>query len=260
MWKSGSDISSECHIQFTDVYRFLLRPRWIGFHLLCLAGIVGMAFLSAWQFDRLHQRQDFNDDVRSRSTLEPVDVRTLDDADPSSLAWRSATATGTYLADEQILILNRSQGGRAGLNVVTPLLLEDGRAIAINRGFVALDQTPPPAPPGTITVGGILRGSEQRRSGQAREADGELTEMFRLDLDRLAAQVDPELMRVALLAQVASPADDPMLQSVPLPELGEGSHLSYAIQWIIFAVCVAVGWILAVRRSIRTRARSKPSA
>jgi cytochrome oxidase assembly protein ShyY1 len=67
-------------------------------------------------------------------------------------------------------------------------------------------------------------------------------------------------MRVALLAQVASPADDPMLQSVPLPELGEGSHLSYAIQWIIFAVCVAVGWILAVRRSIRTRARSKPSA
>jgi len=144
--------------------------------------------------------------------------------------------------------------------VVTPLLLDDGRAIAINRGFVALDQTPPPPPSGTVTVGGILRGSEQRRSGQAREADGELTEMFRLDLDRLATQVEPELLPVALLAQASVPTDDPMLQSVPLPELSEGSHLSYAIQWIIFAVCVAVGWVLAVRRSIKTRARSRPSA
>jgi len=45
-----------------------------------------MAFLSAWQFDRLHQRQDFNADVRSRSTLEPVDVLTLDVSEPSSSA------------------------------------------------------------------------------------------------------------------------------------------------------------------------------
>ena len=242
------------------MYRFLVRPRWIGFHLLCVAGIVGMAFLSAWQFHRLDQRREFNSEVRGRSTLEAVDVASLDDSDPESLSWRAATVTGSYLPEEQILVLNRSQGGRAGVNVVTPLVLDDGRAIAINRGFIALDDTPPAAPAGRVTVGGILRATEKRRGGQAREAEGELTEMFRLDLDRLAEQMQPDLMRVALLEQVSSPADDPRLEPVPLPELSEGPHLSYAIQWIIFAVCVAVGWVLAVRRSIKTRVRSTPSA
>ncbi len=40
---------------------------------------------------------------------------------------------------------------------------------------------------------------------------------------------------------------------VPPPELSEGPHLSYAMQWFIFAAAVVVGWVLAVRRSIRTR-------
>jgi cytochrome oxidase assembly protein ShyY1 len=36
------------------------------------------------------------------------------------------------------------------------------------------------------------------------------------------------------------------------PELTEANHLSYAFQWFIFAACVVVGWVLAVRRSVRT--------
>ncbi|KGA10281.1 MAG: hypothetical protein GM46_5615, partial [actinobacterium acAcidi] len=40
----------------------------------------------------------------------------------------------------------------------------------------------------------------------------------------------------------------------------EGSHLSYAIQWLIFATAVIVGWVLAVRKSVANRARSAPSA
>ena len=50
-------------------------------------------------------------------------------------------------------------------------------------------------------------------------------------------------------------AGDPV--PVPAPELGEGPHLSYAVQWFIFAVCVAVGWVFAVRRSIGAGTRSR---
>jgi cytochrome oxidase assembly protein ShyY1 len=242
------------------MYRFLLRPKWLGFHLLCIFGVVLMVYLSLWQFHRLDERKTFNSEVRERSSLDVVDVRTLDTSDPEAVEWRSAGAKGTYLANEQVLIVNRSQGGFAGMNVLTPLLLDDGRAIIINRGFIALNATPPLAPQGVVKVVGVLRSTDKRTTGQAREASGELTEFFRLDIDRLQQQIDPELLNVALVAEVSEPADDSILLPVSPPELSEGSHLSYAIQWLIFSVAVIVGWVLAVRKSIASRVQSAPSA
>jgi len=242
------------------MYRFLLRPKWLGFHLLCIFGVVLMVYLSLWQFHRLDERKTFNSEVRERSSLDVVDVRTLDTSDPEAVEWRSAGAKGTYLANEQVLIVNRSQGGFAGMNVLTPLLLDDGRAIIINRGFIALNATPPLAPQGVVKVVGVLRSTEERTTGQAREASGELNEFFRLDIDRLQQQIEPELLNVALVAEVSEPADDSTLLPVSPPELSEGSHLSYAIQWLIFSVAVIVGWVLAVRKSIASRAQSAPSA
>lgn len=235
--------------------RFLLRPRWIAFHLLCLAGVIAMIMLSFWQFDRLAERKDFNRDVRSRSDAPIVDLTELDLQDPSDVEWRAAAATGTYLPAEQILVLNRSQDGRAGVNVVTPLRLDDGRILAVTRGFIGLAETPPPAPSGDVEVVGVLRASDRRRAGQPTEAEGRLTEMFRLDLDRLDDQIDGDVLDVSLSMLASRPDDDPMLRPVPPPSLSEGSHLSYAIQWLIFATCVVIGWTLAVRRSVR-RARS----
>ena len=233
--------------------RFLFRPRWIAFHLLCIAGVVAMIMLSLWQFDRLAERKDFNRDVRARSDAPIVDVASLDLADPSSLEWRAVRAAGTYLPAEQILVLNRSQDGRAGVNVVTPLRLADGRIVAVTRGFIGLAETPPTAPTGPVDVVGVVRASEKRRAGQPTEAEGRLAEMFRLDLDRLDAQIDGDVLDVSISMVASDPNDDPILRPVPPPTLGEGSHLSYAIQWLIFAACVVIGWTLAVRRSIKRR-------
>ena len=219
-----------------------------------------MVYLSLWQFHRLDDRKAFNREVTERSSLSVVDVGTLDISDPAAVQWRPAGARGTYLPDEQVLIVNRSQGGVAGMNVLTPLLLDDGRAIIVNRGFIALNGTPPVAPSGEVKVVGLLRSTEGRTTGQAREASGELTEFFRLDIARLQEQIEPELLNVALVAEVSEPADSTTLMPVSSPELSEGSHLSYAIQWLIFATAVIVGWILAVRKSISNRVRSVPSA
>ena len=242
-------------VQCAGVNRFLFRPRWIAFHLLCVAGVVAMIMLSFWQFDRLAERKDFNRDVRSRSDTPIVDLASLDLADPASVEWRAVRATGTYLPSEQILILNRSQDGRAGVNVVTPLRLDDGRIVAVTRGFIGLADTPPAAPTGPVDVVGVARASDSRRAGQPTEAEGRLSEMFRLDLDRLDEQIDGDLLDVSISMIDSAPSDDPILRPVPPPALSEGSHLSYAIQWLIFAACVVIGWTLAVRRSI-TRNRS----
>ena len=69
------------------MYRFLLRPKWLGFHLLCIFGVVLMVYLSLWQFHRLDERKTFNSEVRERSSLDVVDVRTLDTSDPEAVEW-----------------------------------------------------------------------------------------------------------------------------------------------------------------------------
>jgi surfeit locus 1 family protein len=245
------------------MYRFLFRPRWIGFHLLVIGAIVLMINLGFWQLRRLDERQAFNDQVTSRidRPAEPLNAVLTDEADPEQLEWRSVTAEGTYLPDEQFVVVNRSQGGSAGDIAVTPMELDDGRILLVARGFTPLGATSAAAPTGTVEVTGRLRPAQERRRGQLSDtARGELTEVQRIDIDRLAPQLpgDPVAMYVELVS-----SDPPEAGAFPVPlerpELGEGPHLSYAVQWFIFSACVAVGWVLAVRWSIKART-ARPAA
>lgn len=235
------------------MYRFLFKPKWLGFHLLVLALIVLMINLGFWQKHRLDDRREFNAEVRARSSepIVPVEDVVTDDTDPADVQWRTVTATGTYLADEQVLIVNRAQGGVTGVNVVAPLELDDGRLVLINRGFVP-DTQPVPAPvPGVVEVTGRLRETQERSLGGLTEADGELTELFRVDIPRLAEQLPAPVLPVYVDLLEADPDQGALPIPLPDPELSEGSHLSYMVQWWIFSACAAVGWVLAVRRSIR---------
>ena len=82
------------------MYRFLLRPKWIAFHLLCLGGILLMLWLAMWQLQRLDERKAFNADVVERSEQAPVTIDELlaePGFTPDDAAWRRVTATGTWL-------------------------------------------------------------------------------------------------------------------------------------------------------------------
>lgn len=239
----------------SDVLPFIRRPRWLAFHALCLAAVVVMVSLSMWQFRRLDERQNFNSLVRTRSAQAVVPVEELDLTDPGSVAWRRVGLAGTYLTSETVLILNRSQAGRAGVNVVTPLRLETGESILVVRGFLPL-QAPVPAPPvGPVRVVGTVRTTEIRRAGQPTESRDETDEFFRLDIERISTAIDGDVLPIAVELEISDPVEDGSLQPVAAPELSDGPHLSYAIQWLIFATAVIVGWMLAVRRSYVTRRR-----
>lgn len=239
------------------------RGRWIAFHLLVVLAIVGMVNAGFWQLRRLDQRQSFNAVIEARYDADPVP---LDEflspsgaaGDLEEIEWRQATASGTYLPDEQLRVVNRSQGGRAGDNVVVPLALDDGRILLVNRGFVPLAEPPVETVDGRATVTGHLRTSEERRLGQLSDpSDGELTEVQRIDIERLAPQLPGEPVPMYLDLIASTPAQvGPFPEPVARPDLSEGNHLSYAVQWFIFSIAVAAGWFLAVRRSRRTRDRS----
>ena len=86
--------------------------------------------------------------------------------------------------------------------------------------------------------------------------EGATPEITRVDLGALGEQWGTDLAPVWLqLSEQDPPSDNTLVTPVPLPDLGEGSHLSYAFQWFIFATIGAVGYVLILRR----HARSNPT-
>jgi cytochrome oxidase assembly protein ShyY1 len=243
------------------MYGFLLRPKWMVFHLLVFGAIALMIWLGLWQLDRLDARREFNDVVSERIEEPPVALDDLvpaagADVDPDDLEWRPTLVTGEYLPD-QILWFNRSQGGIAGDNILTPLVTSDGTTVLVNRGFVPLGATASPPPTGPVELLARVRVPQQRQLGELTDTAGAsepVTEVRRIDLDVLAAQLPTPLAPVYVDLVDAVPSIAPTDPTpLPPPTLDEGPHLSYAMQWFIFAGCVLIGWVLAVRRSIRTR-------
>jgi len=235
------------------MYRFLLRPKWIAFHLLVVVGIIVMINLGFWQLRRLDERQAFNARIEARydEPAVPLDDVLTPATDPDDVEWLPVSTSGTYLPDEVILVVNRYQNGRAGVNTVVPLELDDGRILLVNRGFVPQTFDIPPVPATEVDVTGRLRSTQERRLGQLSDpAEGELEEVQRLDLDRLAPQFDGDLVPMYIdLVESSPPEPDGVPEPVIAPDLSEGKHLSYAVQWFIFSIAVAVGWVLAVRHS-----------
>jgi cytochrome oxidase assembly protein ShyY1 len=211
-----------------------------------------MVNLGKWQLNRHNERKDFNATLVQRfdAPIRPLD-ELLPNAKPQDIEWMPTAITGTYLQGEDISMVNVSQNGVAGYNAVTPMLLEDGAVVLVNRGFLPLASAFPAAPSGEISLLGRIRASSERRTGAVSDpATGELTEVQRIDIDRLQQQIDGELVPVYVQLLKSTPAEAPTLSTIVDPEFGNGPHLSYTVQWLVFALCAVGGWIALVRREM----------
>ena len=235
------------------MYKFLLRPKWLAFHLLIAALVVVMINLAIWQVHRLQERLDFNDQLRSNRKVatQPIGEVLADNVDTKDVEWRSVTAEGEYEVGSDLLFVNVSQFGTAGVDAISVLVLGDGTKVLVNRGFVPLNDEVPDAPTGKQTVTGYLRRSMEHRAGALdNSSTGQLTELQRIDIPRIDEQVDGDL--APMFIQSSTETNEPPYP-VALPELTNGPHLSYAIQWCIFSICALAGWVLVVRRAVRKR-------
>jgi cytochrome oxidase assembly protein ShyY1 len=232
------------------MYKFLLRPKWIATHILVIALIAVMVNLATWQLDRHEARKMFNATLVQRfdAPIQPLE-ELLQDAEPADIEWLPTALKGTYLQGEDISLVNVSQNGAAGYDAITPLLLDDGKVVLVNRGFLPLVAPFPLAPTGEVSLLGRIRATSERRTGEVSDAaTGELTDIQRIDIDRLQQQIDGELVPVYVQLLKSTPSEDASLSTIVDPEFGNGPHMSYVIQWILFALCAAGGWIALVRR------------
>ena len=183
------------------MYAFAREPKWILSHLFVLILVVAMIGAGFWQLDRLQQKKDRNALVTERQEEPVAPIDEIVGADQPTdvggdVRFRRSTATGTYDVAEQVLVRNRSFDGAPGSWVLTPLVLDDGTALVVNRGWVPVtgDLPVPPesAPPdGEVTVEGLLEESQSRGSFGPTDPSGEdLDTLSRVDLERYQEQVD----------------------------------------------------------------------
>ena len=236
--------------------RRLFSPRWIVVHL----GVALLAFtmvnLGLWQLRRLDEKRTFNARLTAATTEPVVDLfRTpaWKSTDVVPTEWSRVVAEGTYDAGDAVTIVNRSQDGTAGYDTLVPLVLTDGRVLFVNRGFVPLSTAAPTVPSGEIKVVGYVRSSQTRSAlGAVDSTDPSATEFQRFDIDLIARRLGQEHFPWFLQRVKESPAPSgPWPATVPLPELTEGPHLSYAVQWFFFTAVALTAWVVVVRRKLR---------
>ncbi|MEZ5141295.1 MAG: SURF1 family protein [Acidimicrobiales bacterium] len=248
-------------------YSFARRPAWIASHLFVLACVVLFVRLGFWQLDRLHGRREANALIEARMDAAPAPLDAVvppgssaDDARDAT--FRPVTVTGTYRADQQVLVRNRTNQGAPGYWVLTPLETTPDRAVVVNRGWVPLpageaaDASPYAPPTGTVTVTGLVRDSERREGlGVADPETGTLTVLSRVDVERLGQQVPEQLAAVWVQLTGQEPAQTGTLPLViERPVLDDGPHLNYVGQWFIFATLTVIVYPLLLRRVARNKA------
>jgi len=239
--------------------RIVWSRRLVKLLVVALVVSTGSVALGIWQIARLQERRQFNARVREALAAPPAPLEALLPAgvDPDAVRYLRAEATGRYDVSREVVLFGRTLDGQPGNHLLTPLVMEDGTAVVVDRGWVPLDVTtagtPAAAPPsGTVSVVGVLLRSEGGRPGPIGTTTSPASTLGKIDLARIQAQVPYRIEPVYLLLRQQSPAQPSTLpRPAPLAPLSEGPHLGYAIQWFTFAAIALVGFVILALREGR---------
>lgn len=234
--------------------------RWIG--LLVFVVVLGGVFvrLGEWQIHRLDQRRASNAIVVANEAAPIVDYtevfgRPITDADQ----WRRVSVTGEFMTDRQLQVRYRSNSGDTGSEILTPLRTTSGDILLVSRGFLSRSQTGdavPPAPTGTVTLTGNVRRNERGTTAQLTPNEDTIRLISAPVISQWLGQptVDGYLGLLTI-----TPEQDGNLVAVKPPELSEGPHFWYAVQWFMFTGIALTGLVVFIRGDVKSlRAARRP--
>ena len=236
----------------------LLRGRWLAVTLLVLVAAGVMIGLGLWQKGRLDGRRTANAAIAQQMALPPL---TLDDAtvaaaDPDSLTFRRVNVRGTWDYEHEIELRYRSFDGQPGVHLLTPLRIDGSdRVVLVDRGWVPFTQAG-------------LEARQQFRQGETGNIQGlvyasipQEGPLTSTGGDRLDAtsQVDLAAIREQLPYPIASfwvrrlPTSDNLTlpRAEEAPDLSNGSHLGYMLQWWAFAATLLITYVFFANHMMR---------
>ncbi len=230
--------------------------------LAALATSALTARLGLWQLDRASQKNALQATLDTRRALPPLDAAVLArDAAAASLQYhRAVRLEGRWLHQHTVYLENRQMNGQPGFFVVTPLLLADGSAVAVQRGWQPrdlLDRTRVVAPPADggaqHRVSGRIAPPPSRLYDFSGAASGAIRQ--NLELPAYAGEVGRTLRPLSVIQEDGpdTPADG-LLRQWPRPAADVYKHHGYAFQWFALAALILglYVWFQLIRPRRRT--------
>ncbi|MCL7497508.1 SURF1 family protein [Streptomyces sp. MCA2] len=254
------------------MYRFLLSRQWVILTLVALVLIPVMIKLGFWQFHRHEHKVAQNQLIASSLAARPVPVTELTAPGrdlPHDDMWRTVTATGTYDTAHEVVVRQRTAADEQsiGYYVLAPLVLGDGRAVLVNRGWISagndLTKFPdvPAAPRGKVTVTGRMMADETSAVSGIKDTRGlPARQIMLINSKEQTKRVGRPLLG-GYIEQTGPEPSGGKPELVPEPDHDSiGPHMAYAVQWWLFAAAVPVGWVILVRRERRDRVAAAAEA
>lgn len=226
---------------------------FVAIAILLSAVFVRLGF---WQLSRLDERRAFNARRALPLSQPEIPFDSLRDREP----YRRVGIEGTPDFDHEIALSGRSRNGSPGVHVVTPFRRAgNDTAVLVNRGWVYA--------PDAATAD-LSRFREDLRSARGYTdtiSQGSFTPdptrprvTRRLTAGAVAALVPYPVHPVLVIAQDSAPPSAPA--RLPLPELSDGPHLGYAIQWFAFALTALGGAGIVIHRARARRVAGSTAA
>ncbi len=241
-----------------------VRGRRTVVTLAAVLGVLLMARLGWWQLDRAAQKESLQQAVDANAALPPLPASALART-PQQAAQqlhRRVRVQGRWLEGHTIFLDNRQMDGRPGFFVLTPLQLDDGGAVLVQRGWVPRDMqertrlpaVPTPAQPVALTA--RIEGPPARLyefTPQGSEA-GPIRQNLALDAFADETRLSLRPLTLLQLDDVAAPAADGLRRHWPLPAVDVHKHYGYAVQWFLLAALITglYVWFQLLRPRWRT--------
>jgi surfeit locus 1 family protein len=233
-----------------------LRSR-IAWGLVALLVAAFLARLGLWQLSRAHEKTALAERIAERSVMPPLAAGALArDAATAAAQWeRRVVLRGRWLPERTVWLMNRTMDEYNGFFVLTPLRLESGDVVLVQRGFAAGDPAsplkPPPlaTPPDEVRVEGHVAPWPAHRIELGRAASGPIRQNLELGAFSAESGLAPRPVIVVEDAAAAN-AHDGLLRHWAPPAGSAATNYGYAGQWFLMSgtVLALYVWLQFVRR------------
>ncbi|MFP5075896.1 SURF1 family protein [Rhizobium sp. YIM 134829] len=240
------------------------RGRSLVAGVLVLAALALLVSLGTWQLQRLHWKEGLIAAIAERRSAPPASVDEIashagegaGEGEGSAIDFRAVTVSGTFRHAGERHFFATYQG-RTGFYVYTPLALDDGRLVFVNRGFVPYEQKEPATRPGSqpdgaVTITGLARARlDAKPSWVVPENDLSKNIFYWKDLAAMTTSdgLDPGRVLPFFIDADATPNPSGLpiggVTQFDLPN----NHLQYALTWYgLAAALLAVSALFLFRR------------